>query len=143
MRFSTTSRLLAGVLLCASVAWAAPDQESDERQISKEQQQMIDAASKAFEAVAALYDIGAGGVTLEGVYTWSRRWADAQADGAPKGDRVKAYMAHRDRMKQLLDKVKRKFETGLAGGEKDKYEAARYYVAEAEYLLLKKTPEGR
>ena len=130
--------LVAGVLLCTWAAWGAPDQDSDLRQnISKEQQEMIDAAEHAYEASAALYEVGAGGVTLEGVYTWSRRWADAQAEGAPLGEQVKTNMAHRDRMKTLFDRVKRRFDNGIVGGERDKYEAARYYVAEAECRLPK------
>jgi len=137
MRLAMTFGLLAGVLLCAWVTWAAPDQESDQRYVSKEQQEMIDAAGNASEASAALYEVGAGGVTLEGVYIWSRRWADAQALDAPKGEQVKAYMAHRDRMKLLFAKVKAKFDTGVAGGTKDRYEAARYYLAEANSLLPK------
>jgi len=137
MRLAMTFGLLAGVLLCAWVTSAAPEQESGQRQISKEQAEMIDAAENASEASAALHEIGAGGVTLEGVYTWSRRWADAQALDAPKGEQMKAYMAHRDRMKLLFLKVKAKHDTGVAGGEKDKYEAARYYAAEANSLLPK------
>src|SRR5262245_8816131 len=133
MRLATFG-LFAGVLFCAWFAWAAPGEESD-RVISTVQQEMIDAAGKAFEASAAMYEVGAGGVTLEGVYTWSRRWADA----SPKGEQLKAYTAHRDRMKDLLEKVKAKFDTGVAGGTKDRYEAARYYAAEADYLLLKMT----
>ena len=58
------------VLFCAWVVRAAPDQESGERQASDKQKEMIDAAGRAYEASAALYDVGAGGVTLEGVYTW-------------------------------------------------------------------------
>ena len=142
MRFATLA-LLAGVLFCAWSAWAAPDQESNQRQVSKEQQQMIDAAGEASETVTACYDIGAAGVTLEEVYTWSRRWADAQADGAPKGEQVKAYMAHRDRMKKLFDKVKRRHDDGVVGGEKPRYEAAQYYAAEATYLLLKMTSNSK
>jgi len=143
MRLSMTFVFLAGVLFCAWVAWAASDQESNQRQVCEEQQQMIDAAVKASEAVTVLYDIGAGGVTLEGVYTWSRRWADAQGDGAPKGEQVKAYMAHRDRMKKLFDKVKRRHDDGVVGGEKPRYEAAQYYAAEATYLLLKMTSNSK
>jgi len=138
MRLSMTFVFLACVLFCAWSAWAVPDDESDQM-ISKVQQEMIDAAGNAFEASAALYEVGAGGVTLEGVYIWSRRWADA----APKGEQLKAYTAHRDRMKNLLDKVKVKFDTGVAGGTKDRYEAARYYAAEADYLLLKMTSNSK
>jgi hypothetical protein len=143
MRLSTTLGCLSAVLICAWIAWAAPEQENEQRQVPKEQQEMIDAAGKALEASAALYEVGAGGVTLEGVYSWSRRWADAQADGAAKGEQVKAFIAHRDRMQKLFEKVKGKFDSGVAGGERDKYEAARYYAAEADCLLLKKTPDAK
>jgi len=138
MRLSMAFVFLAGVLFCAWVAWAAPDDESDQM-ISKVQQEMFDAAEKAYEASAAMYEVGAGGVTLEGVYTWSRRWADA----APKGEQLRAYAAHRDRMKNLLDSMKMKFDKGVAGGTKDRYEAARYYAAEADYLLLKMTSNAK
>ena len=134
MRLATFA-LLAGVLFYAWFARAAPDQESSQRFISKEQQEMIDAAGNASEASSALYELGAGGVTLEGVYIWSRRWADAQALDAPLSEQVKAYRAHRDRMKLLFAKVKTKHDTAGAGGEKDKYEAARYYLAEANSRL--------
>ena len=143
MRLSMTFVFLAGVLFCAWFARAAPDQESEPRQVSKEQLQMIDAAGKAYEAAIAMYEVGAGGVTSESLYTWSRRWTDAQADGAPRAEQVKFFMAHRDRMKKLLENVNAKFRNGLNGGEKDKYEAARYYAAEADYLLLKMAPDGK
>jgi hypothetical protein len=137
MRFLTTFGLLTAGFFCVWVASAAPDQEAPEPQPRKEVPQMIDAAQKAYEASLALWSVGAGGVTFESVYTWSRRWADAQADGADRGKQVKAYMAHRDRMNSLHDFVKKKSEIGAAGGERDKYEAAKYYAAEAEHLLLK------
>jgi len=125
------------VLFCAWIAWAAPDPQSDQRQISKEQQQMNDAAQKAYEASAAMYEVGAGGVTLEAVYTWSRRWAETEADGATPAESRKTLLAHRDRMKTLNEKVTAKYQTGAVGGEKDKYQASRFYLAEAESWLLK------
>jgi hypothetical protein len=141
MRLSILLGLLA-VVLCAWFASAAPNQESEQRQISKEQQQMIDAAGKAYEAAIAMYDVGAGGITSEAIYTWSRRWADAEASGAPRAEQVKVFMAHCDRMKKLLEKVSLKFQNGFNGGEKDKVEAARYYATEADYLLLKTAPDS-
>src|SRR5262245_41442982 len=141
MRFFTLLSVLV-LVLSAWIASAAPEQESGQ-QVSKEQQQMIDAAGKAYEAAITMYEIGTGGATSEAVYTWSRRWADAEANGAPRAEQVKVFMAHRDRMKKLLEKVNVKFKIGLDGGEKDKYEAARYYAAEADYLLLKMAPDGK
>jgi len=139
MRSFITLGILAGALLCAL---ATPGQELDQRTLSKEQQQMIDSAHRAYEASAASWE-AVNGATVEGVYTWSRRWADAEADGAPKGEQVKACMAHRDRMKKALVTVGKLHDAGEVGGEKDKWEAARYYVAEADYLLLKKAQDNK
>jgi magnesium chelatase family protein len=74
---------------------------------------------------------------LRGIVVPTDSAADAQALDAPKGEQVKAYMAHRDRMKLLFAKVKAKHDTAVVGDEKDKYEAARYYLAEANSLLPK------
>lgn len=136
MRF-TILGLLAGLLLCACVAWAAPDQESGDPQVAKEQQKMIETAQKACEASTALWGVGAGGVTLEAVYTWSRRWAEAEADGASPEARHKAYAAHLLRMRKIREIVGMKHDQAVAGGEEDRFQAARYYLAEAEYWLAK------
>jgi hypothetical protein len=137
MRFFSIFGLFAALMFSAWIASAAPAQKSDQRQVPKEQQQMIDAAQKAYEASAAMYDVGAGGVTLEAVYTWSKRWAEAEADVATPAESRKALLGHRDRMKTLNEKVTAKYQTGAAGGEKDRYYASQFYLAEAEFWLLK------
>ena len=96
---------------------------------------MAESAEQAYIASAAMYEVGAGGVTLEAVYTWSKRWAEAEADGAALAIREKAFLAHRERMSLLKDKVEFKYKQALPGGEKDKYYASRYYFAEADSLL--------
>jgi len=136
MRFTAVG-LLAGVLFCTRIAWAAPDQESSEPQVSKERQKMTETAEKAYEASMAMWGVGAGGVTLEAVYTWSRRWAEAEADGVGPEARRKAYAAHLLRMRKIREMVGIKHDQAVAGGEEDKFQAARYYLAEAEYWLAK------
>jgi hypothetical protein len=137
MRRSVIGISIAGILACGWLAAIRADQDPEQPPMSKEQQEMIDAAHKAFEASSAMYEVGAGGVTLEGVYTWSRRWAEAGADGAAPNVRHKAYLAHSLRMNQLHDKVEAKYKAAAIGGEKDKYWASFYYKAEAEQMLKK------
>ena len=98
---------------------------------------MIDNARQAYVASVAMYDVGAGGVTLESVYLWSKRWAEAEADGALLKVREKSYLEHRERMSLLKNKVEAKHKAAAAGGEQDKYIASLYYLAEAESLLRK------
>jgi len=140
MRFFVILGLFATIVLSVWIASAAPDKQSDQRQ---EQERMIEAAGKAYEASCALWQVGAGEVTVEAIYTWSRRWAEAEAEGAAAADQLKAYTLHRDRMRNLLATVSDRRTQGLNGGQEDRYQAARYYLAEADYLLLKRTPDNK
>jgi len=137
MRSSITLSTLAIVLVCESIA-VATGADPDQPAVPNPQQQMVETAQKTYEASRAMWNVGAGGVTLEAAYIWSKRWADAEADGAAPGARRKAYLAHAQRMKQLNDIISVKHQVAAVGGEEDKLQATRYYLAEAEYLLSKK-----
>jgi hypothetical protein len=138
MRRLITGIAVLGTLACGLFAAVGADRDSDQPQTSPEQKRMVEAAQKAYEASMAMWQVGAGGVTLEGIYTWSRRWAEAAAEGARPGDRLHAYMLHCDRMRDLLRAITDKHNEGIPGGELDKFEAAKFYLAEAEYLQIKK-----
>jgi type II secretory pathway component GspD/PulD (secretin) len=97
--------------------------------ISDQAKEMVAAAEKAYQASTAAYL--AETVSLEQVFAWSRRWLQAAVDAANSpGERGKAYRDHRDRMQQLFDEIRLKYTVGARGGEADRYEAARFYLAE-------------
>jgi beta-lactamase regulating signal transducer with metallopeptidase domain len=97
-------------------------------------QEMIKDAETTFQATQAAYD--AGTVPMEPLYTWSRKWLQAILDvPAMRDQRLAAYQAHRDRMKQLYDEVHAKFLVGAKGGEADRNFAVKFYLAEANLWL--------
>src|SRR5215475_6571763 len=98
MRFCIASCVIAGSIL-GMTALATDSLTTDA--VPNDQQDMIDNARQAYVASIAMYDVGAGGVTLESVYLWSKRWAEAQAEGEPLKVREKAFLAHRERMELL------------------------------------------
>ena len=95
MRFCIASCVIVGSIL-GMTALATDSVTTDP--VPNDQQDMIDNARQAYVASVAMYDVGAGGVTLESVYLWSKRWAEAQADGALLKVREKSYLEHRERM---------------------------------------------
>jgi type II secretory pathway component GspD/PulD (secretin) len=98
--------------------------------ISDQAKEMVAAAEKAYQTSTAAYL--AETVSLEQVFAWSRRWLQAAVDAANSpGERGKVYRDHRDRMQQLFDEIRLKYTVGARGGEADRYEAARFYLAEA------------
>ena len=75
-------------------------------------QEMIKDAEVAFQATQAAYD--AGTLPMEPLYTWSRKWLQAILDvPAMRDERLAAYQAHRDRMKNLYDEVHAKYLVAL------------------------------
>ena len=134
MRFCIASCVIVGSIL--GMTALATDSVTT-AVVPKYQQDMIDNARHAYMESVAMYDDRAGGITLESVYLWSKRWAEAQADGVPLEIREKAFLAHRERMELLKKKVDAKHKAAAAGGEEDKYCASHYYFAEAESLLGK------
>ena len=133
MRFCIASCVIVGSIL-GMTALATDSVTTDP--VPNDQQDMIDNARQAYVASVAMYDVGAGGVTLESVYLWSKRWAETEADGALLKVREKSYLEHRERMSLLKDKMEAKHKAA-AGGEVDKYFSSIYYLAEAESLLRK------
>jgi beta-lactamase regulating signal transducer with metallopeptidase domain len=100
--------------------------------------QMINDAKTTFRATQAAYD--AGTVSMEPLYTWSRKWLQATLDVTAKRDeRLAAYQEHRDRMKQLYNEVHAKFLVGAKGGEAERNYAAKFYLAEANLWLTQQT----
>jgi hypothetical protein len=84
-------------------------------------------------AAAAMYpqvlvQVSAGVATLDQVWTWSRRWYEAQRDRKDP----RAAQAHQDRMKALADKVTQRVSAGLEPGS-DRT-AMDWYLADAAVL---------
>jgi hypothetical protein len=77
---------------------------------------------------------------MEPMYTWSRKWLQAILDvPAMRDERLEAYQAHRDRMKNLYDEVHAKYVVGAKGGEADRNFAAKFYLAEANLWLAQQS----
>lgn len=81
-------------------------------------------ASQLFDQARSRYVAGSG--TLEEVYRWSIRWAEAVGGSA-------AWTAHHARMVELGGTVASKVQRGLAPVEE--LTAANFYVAEAKGWL--------
>jgi hypothetical protein len=96
---------------------------------------MVDSSRTAYQALVAEYE--AGTVLLpEVLYVWSSRWRAAEVRATQSKQEVaRAYENHLARMRSLHDKVEAMHKAQAKGGEASKYEAAKYYVAEAELLL--------
>ena len=77
---------------------------------------------------------------MEPMYTWSRKWLQAILDvPAMCDERLAAYQAHRDRMKNLDDEVHAKYLVGAKGGEADRNFAAKFYLAEANLWVAQQS----
>ncbi len=111
---------LAASLVLASVlslhrAWSGPPAAAV--------QARTDAAAKAYTHNEALFKTGR--TTVETVYLWSKRWADAKGGNAAAGEHLK-------RMTDLEAKVAAQVQSGMA--TQADVAAAAYYKAEAEIL---------
>jgi hypothetical protein len=86
-------------------------------------QHRLEAASRMFATADARWKAGTG--SIEDVYVWSQRWAEA---AAAKGD-PEAAVAHRARMDAVVAEVGRRVEAGTAVAEE--LTAATYYADDA------------
>ncbi|HEV3341975.1 MAG TPA: hypothetical protein VG125_16525, partial [Pirellulales bacterium] len=97
-------------------------------------ERMSAAAAKTFEATHASYEVGTE--IMSNVYVWSRRWLEAErALARTDAEEIAALEAHRARMKQLMLKIRALYMTGTKGGEMEKFNATRFYLAEADAWL--------
>ncbi|TNF32297.1 MAG: hypothetical protein EP329_10735 [Deltaproteobacteria bacterium] len=118
MRVAIVGAVLALFVVTPSVG-AAPRDLAAER---------LTAASDAFAAAKADYDVGRG--AIEAVHTWSVRWLDAE----PK--RPTARKDHLARMRALEAAAQEKVQAGLAPALDAK--AAAYFRVEAELWAAEK-----
>jgi hypothetical protein len=122
--------IVAGVVTWPGAAWA----ESGGASPHPNAQTLVAAAQRAFTAARARFE--AGSETLEAVYTWSRRWLEAQRRLQPAAARAAA-REHRSRMTELCAQATQRVDAGLL--DASAREACAYYLAEAE-LLVSETP---
>ena len=79
---------------------------------------------------------GLQGSSAEELYTWSRRWLDAEVDlAANKEEKMAAHQRHLDRMKGLEKIAKAMVVTGQ--GRASDASAAVYYRTQAELWLTR------
>jgi len=95
----------------------------------------VDAAAHAYALAEAAWR--AGRAPLDRVYTWSRRWLDAQRDQPLHGKALRAALAdHLTRMQAVAAEVDRRVSAGAASAD-EKADAA-YYVAEATLWVARR-----
>src|SRR5436190_12859078 len=76
--------------------------------------------------------------SVDSLERWSRRLLASNLLAAPNPEaRRDAYRSHVSRMKQEYDVTSLLFRNGLRGGEADKEAGLRYYLADANLLLLR------
>ncbi len=96
---------------------------------------LVETAQKTYEQNLALMK-GLQGVSAEELYSWSRRWLDAEVDLAGnKEERVAAHQRHLDRMKDLEKVLKNLAITGQ--GRQSDATAGTYYRTQAELWLTR------
>jgi hypothetical protein len=130
------SRSAAALFLLVVLAGAAPAAEPARAEVPRELlKARADAAREAYEAGKKEYMLGVPGAPLSELPQWSGRWLTAQlALCATRDDRVAAFQAHLDRMKDLEAVAKKMVEQGL-GTRKD-VAGATYFRLDAEVKLL-------
>ena len=95
---------------------------------------MLKEAAEAYDAYEANYY--AERALLHEVYDWSVRWMESQRLlSHTTQEHRKAVRAHLDRMTKLAKQIDALFRVGARGGERTKYYASRFYVAEAKHKL--------
>lgn len=93
-----------------------------------------DAAKAGYQTIQADYDLGMA--VFSEVYQWSRRWLEAEINLAQdRPAQIAALQEHWKHMKRSYLMIKALNKTGARGGEKQKLDAADFYVAEAELWL--------
>ena len=98
-------------------------------------QTLNDEARATYEATMSHYETRQ--LDASEVYTWSIRWRAAATKGAE--NETKALQASKDhigRMQDLHKKVTSMRDEGVKGGEHHIWQATKFYVAEAELLLM-------
>ena len=114
--------LLLCVLTIASVQLTGKETEVTAE--TGAQTAMVQASQKAYESTLAAYR--AGDADIEDVYTWSKRWMNA--------DHKSSRVDHLTRMVELHQHVAKLHREDRRGGEATRYYATLYYVAEAQAL---------
>ncbi len=93
-----------------------------------------DAAKATYQSTQSDYDKGMA--VFSEVYRWSRSWMEAELNLAKdRPTEIAALQEHWKRMKRAYFTIKALNKTGARGGEKQKLDAADFYVAEAELWL--------
>ncbi|HEX5442743.1 MAG TPA: hypothetical protein VFW87_02890, partial [Pirellulales bacterium] len=101
--------------------------------------EMTKAAEETLEDYEAAYHAGTARST--DVCVWSRRLLDGQrALAKTPAEKMAALRAHRVRMKKLFMKVNALYIEGVKGGEAERFDEVRYYLAEATALIEQATP---
>ena len=100
----------------------------------RQAQAVRNAAKAAYQSTQADYDRGMA--VFSDVYAWSRRWLEAELNLAQdRPAEIAILQEHWKRMKRCYFTIKALNATGSRGGEKQKLDAADFYVAEAELWL--------
>ena len=92
------------------------------------------AAQQTYEATASSYEAGTS--KSSEVYDWSRKCAAEIMKAMNQEQALQASTEHLERMRKLHKKVKALHDEGSRGGEMSVYHASRFYVAEAELMLM-------
>src|SRR5260370_1327239 len=86
----------------------------------KARENMVKGARLTYEASQAAYDVGAA--VFSDLYTWSRRWLEAERAVAEANDgKFVALKDHSKRMTQLFRKVEALHVEDVKGGEAEKF----------------------
>ena len=97
---------------------------------------MIDAARVAYGGILENHNLGRATSNNE-IYVWSAHIRSCEARAANSAEQMaEACQGHLDRMQDLRDRVVSLGKQGSPGGEMHRQAATRFYVAEAELLLL-------
>jgi hypothetical protein len=98
-------------------------------------QNKVDAAASALRATEAAE--AAGQASNEEIYAWSVRLRASEIQAARDNNTaLKASTDHLERMRNLHARVKALHGAGSKGGEETKFQASKFYVAEAELMLI-------
>ena len=111
-------------------------------QSSKAASLMAQAAKYAYQIAVGEYESHER--SLDSLYLWSRRSLQADLLVSPNANaRLDAYRSHVARMKEEYDITSVLFKFGRRGGEADKEAGLRFYLAEANLLLLRQSDNGK
>jgi hypothetical protein len=102
---------------------------------ARAKEEMLDAAKNAYEAAVASFGVGVASPSE--VHQWSHEWMarKLQLVDFASDETTSARRAHLYRMRKLFAAIKKLHDKGAEGGEEECFQAARYYVEEAEFEL--------